>query len=697
MHKLIKYSLCLLLVILATGVYAQDQNNRNNVIQQRIELIAERNESDDIDYTTLIDKLGYYFDHPININATTREELEELNLLTSFQINNLLSYTRLYGEFKTFYELRTIEAFDPETIQNILPFVKISPKANKIKFNYENAKRFGKNDLFLRYTRVLEKQEGFSSIDEAELEENPNRRYLGEPNKYYARYRYQFLNRISFGLTAENDAGEEFFTGSNDQGFDFYSAHFFYKSDGLVKRVALGDFQAQFGQGLTMWSGLAYGKSPDAVNVIRYASKLKPYTSVNENQFLRGGGITLGKGNWEWTSFYSHKDIDANLADADTTDSQNEVVFTSIQTTGFHRTPSENRDENAITEKIGGTNLSYATDHYKIGATAIYSEYEGTFNRSLSLYNQFEFNDNDNLNLGADFTYISSHYLLFGEVAMSQNDGKAYLGGIQVQPDPRVNLIFYHRNFDKDYQNLFSGAISESSRNQNEKGTYVGTQIKLSPALNFTGYFDIFKFEWLRFQVDAPSDGADYSAQLNWKIGRYTEMYTRYRNEQKLRNASDAELRIDQPVQQERSSLRIHLSHRVNSKITLKSRVEFSEYKLEGDPDQNGFLLYQDVQYKRPASKWTVTSRVALFDVEDYDARIYAYENDVLYAFSVPAYFDRGIRTYLMTKYEIKRGLTVWARVARTFYSNRDTVGTGLDEIDAAHKTELKLQLRYKF
>ena len=38
------------------------------IIEQTIENIAENNEDDNIDYTTLFDQLNYYYEHPINLN-----------------------------------------------------------------------------------------------------------------------------------------------------------------------------------------------------------------------------------------------------------------------------------------------------------------------------------------------------------------------------------------------------------------------------------------------------------------------------------------------------------------------------------------------------------------------------------------------------------------------------------------------------
>ena len=63
---------------------------KNDVIQQRIEFIAEQMGAEEIDLTGPLSKLNDYYDSPINLNSTTAEELEDLGLLNEIQINNLL-------------------------------------------------------------------------------------------------------------------------------------------------------------------------------------------------------------------------------------------------------------------------------------------------------------------------------------------------------------------------------------------------------------------------------------------------------------------------------------------------------------------------------------------------------------------------------------------------------------------------------
>jgi DNA uptake protein ComE-like DNA-binding protein len=48
-----------------------------------------------------IDNLEKIAENPININTATKEELEDLNLLTAYQIENLITYRSNVGYIYT--------------------------------------------------------------------------------------------------------------------------------------------------------------------------------------------------------------------------------------------------------------------------------------------------------------------------------------------------------------------------------------------------------------------------------------------------------------------------------------------------------------------------------------------------------------------------------------------------------------------
>lgn len=109
-----------------------------------------------------------------------------------------------------------------------------------------------------------------------------------------------------------------------------------------------------------------------------------------------------------------------------------------------------------------------------------------------------------------------------------------------------------------------------------------------------------------------------------------------------------------------------------------------------------GILMYQDVVFNFRKPQLSLCARIAYFDTDRYDERLYAYENDVYYAFTIGSYYYQGMRAYLMLRYKI-RSFSVWLRLSHTRYLNKTDIGSGLTYIDKPHKTEVKVQCMYRF
>ena len=77
-------------------------------------------------------------------------------------------------------------------------------------------------------------------------------------------------------------------------------------------------------------------------------------------------------------------------------------------------------------------------------------------------------------------------------------------------------------------------------------------------------------------------------------------------------------------------------------------------------------LLLQDLSYKFEKIPLSVWFRYCIFKTDNWDSRLYTYENDLLYSFSIPALAGEGNRTYLMVDWRaakfidlrIKYGIT---------------------------------------
>jgi hypothetical protein len=694
--KQVKYILLLCLSLSSIQLVGQSlEEEKSTIIEQRVDFLLDINEGGEADFTTLFEQLELFYNRPLNLNIAKKTDLEDLGLLNSIQINSLLAHIENNGKLITVEELQTINGFDLETIRLIQPFSKVNADLDQANLSLTNIINEGSSSLFIRYTRILEEQEGFSNISAEELENNENARYLGSADKLFTRYRFNYANNLSLGFTAEKDAGETFLRGSNKNGFDFYSGHVFLQGFGVVKQLAIGDFQAQFGQGLTFWSGLAFGRTPNIFTLKRNAPKLRPYTSVQEDLFLRGGGLTLLHKDIELTVFYSSKKADANVSGRDTL--TNEAIISSLSEDGFHRTPSEIEDKNVVKQEFLGANLSYEKRNISVGLTGVYNKIDGDFQPRTSTYNQFSQLSSKNANFGADFSYLVKNINLFGEVSKSMNGGYGYTAGALIVLDQAVSLGIQNRRFEKDFKPIQSNAIGESTTNTNENGTFIGVELKPSKVFTLSAYADRFSFDWLRFQTDAPSNGHRLLAQLNYKPSKKLETYFRYRKRGRGRNEKAETEGLKQLGFENLSNYRLHFAYKVTNEIQLKSRVEFTRYNLGEGQREDGLLIYQDISYKKLSFPLSFSIRYAIFDTDGFNSRIYAYENDVLYAFSIPAFNGRGTRFYIASKYHIGRGVDLWLRFAQSYFTDRTVIGNGRDEIDDNTRSEIKAQLRLKF
>jgi hypothetical protein len=104
----------------------------------------------------------------------------------------------------------------------------------------------------------------------------------------------------------------------------------------------------------------------------------------------------------------------------------------------------------------------------------------------------------------------------------------------------------------------------------------------------------------------------------------------------------------------------------------------------------------QDITYKPLSKPVSFSFRYALFDTDGFNSRIYAYESDVLYSFSIPAYFYKGSRTYLTLEYNLTRKIDIWFRYAQFYYTNRTETGSGLTETQGPLRSDFRIQVRFK-
>ncbi|MCS6821997.1 MAG: helix-hairpin-helix domain-containing protein [Microscillaceae bacterium] len=664
-----------------------------------IDLFPQQKE--DLNYEAIYETLFQLYRNPLNLNTAKREDLESLFILSQAQINHFLKYREQFGNLLTLYELQAIPEFDLLTIQRLLPFVTVideginvggQPLWKRILNEKEN------HYLILRIDRVLEQRRGFLPVPEGATPQ----RYLGTPERLYARYRVSHINDFSLGFTLEKDSGEQLVwdPSTNRYGFDFLSYHAFFQNKGKFKAIALGDYQLQIGQGLLMSAGFVMGKGSETVTTMKRPHLgIRPYTSVLESVFLRGAAATYQIGRFDITGFASRIRRDGNIltTDIDTLAGFVENFVATIQSTGFRRTQSEINAKGNILENTLGTNIAYSSKdkNLQLGTTFVYTQYSVPLRRIERNYNQYEFNGSENYNIGIHFNRNWQNFNFFGEAAQSKSRGRGAVLGTIVSLAPNVEMAMHLRSYDRNFHTFFGSPISEGSRPINERGIYWGIKIAPFKKVQFNAYYDKFSFPWLRFGVDAVnSQGSEYLARITYQFSKKISVFAQIREQIREQNQKNNTTNLNFVRPATRRNYMFDVNYRSEKIFSMHSRVQYSTfYQTLGVT--HGFVVVQDLglDYK----KWHFDMRFASFDTDDFDNRQYVTERDVLFSFSIPAYSGRGLRTYFMLRYQFTHKLDLWLRYARFDFPNQTSIGSGLEQIQGSTRSDIKVQMRIKF
>ncbi|RYY55436.1 MAG: hypothetical protein EOO09_10500 [Chitinophagaceae bacterium] len=657
-------------------------------VAQEIPVTAERQlekqaimEGADPEDDLLVQQLEMYSRHKMDINNEAGEVLLQLGIVSVQQAKTLDDYRRLFGDLIHLYELQAVPGWDLALVRRISPYVEIKTKLPAVK-SLASRWKGGEHSIILRFARAL------STGEEYRKDEQGIKKYQGDPMRVFFRHRYLFRDKLQYGITAEKDAGEQFRLSKG--GFDFYSAHLFIRDIGKVRALALGDFTVNMGQGLVHWQSMAFKKSADAMNIKRQSQVLRPYNSAGEANFFRGIGVSVRTGHWDYTAFASVRRISTNQEAG-----PGGTVFSSFLRSGYNRTLAELEVRNNTRQSTGGMVVSYKQAGFRVGANFIFYHFSVPQLKSPEPYNQFAFTGNRWVNGSVDLMYTWKNLHWFGELATDLRQHPAGLAGLVAGLGRAADFSLLYRRFDRAYQTVSGNAFSESTAPSNEEGLYAGLSFRPSSSWKMDLYFDLYHFPWLRYRVSAPAAGRDWMIQLAYIPNRQVEITTRVRSNTGERNAGAAEPGIMEfPLPVSNFNWRIQSLFRITKSLTLRNRTEMV---MTGSARGKGFLASADFTCKPMQKPFDISLRGQYFTTDNYDSRLYAYENDVLYAQSVPVFSGTGLRYYLLLRWDPLPGLSCWLR-----YSATKNFGSPDPVPDEDHslvpiRRELKIQARFLF
>ncbi len=669
-----------MLVLVASGYGQQTDLRREQQIEELVESLAVT-EDGSSEGSLLLDDLSYLTANPIFINKATEEDLIRLNLFNFRQIRAILNYRERYGKILTLDELSVLGGFGEELLSRMKPFVL---------FEVERDSMQKKKDLDLHQS-MLFRVKGMSPVAAGYASANGKQSaYPGAPCSYFTRYRGTIGHWLDFGITGENDAGEDFFKKSNKQGFDFLSGFVNWNGAGHLRKIVLGDFHLRFGQGISLWSGGGTSYGSDLSSMMKTSEGIRPYSSSDESQFFRGAAVQVDLKPVALSLFFSGKRQDANL----TADSTGRNFISSLRLDGLHRTVNELSDEKNVKERMFGGYGDVRFEKWRFGILACCSMFETPITRGDLPYKSKTFEGAVNINFGMDYQVILRQISLFGEVGMSQNLKLAVVNGLIWKAHPQLSVSLLHRKYNPGFQTFHSGAFSEGSGGRNEEGFMAAIEVFPLPKIKMRGQADLFYFPWITYQTISPSKGRTCSFQVDCNFRQDLACYFYLRfvlKPQKLSGATGVPEQYDEGT----AKWRIHGDWKISDKIQLRSRLDCVRYKFNGS-EETGFLIFQDFIGAVSASL-KVWFRMAYYRTDGYNSRVFSYENDLLYYFAIPVFYGEGVRSYLNLKWQPTSILTVYLKAGYTLRQGAIQMGSGNDATLGNHRFDFRGQLCFKF
>ncbi|MEG1580471.1 MAG: hypothetical protein RR386_04340 [Bacteroidaceae bacterium] len=624
-----------------------------------------------------LDELVEIHQQPFDINSVDSLDLLRLPFLSGKEISALLRYRNKNAPLLTLGELQLIGSLSGTTRQYLSLFLKCDPIKQKTKWFATNA-----NEVATRIDVPLYQRAGYRSYTAKELAHSPNKAYLG--NALYTSLRYRYNSpRLQYGITAEKDAGEPFFAKGNTT-FDAYHFYLFGKTSGLLHTWALGDYRVHFGQGLVIGTGYMNNGLSVLMSKQNASEGIRKHSSTDEVNYLRGAATSLRIGHVKLTALVSFRKLDATL--------RGDSVVSSFPKNGYHRTPLEWSKKNNIRQLTLGSNLKWNTRLFQLGATAMYHSFDTPIVPSSQRYNRYRMRGKTFFNVSADYGLHYRNISWNGEVATSQKGGMAMLNTLRYTLGFSSSLFLLQRAYSFRYVSPSSYSYTTGGSVQNEQGLMIGTTLRLYKQLQFTGYVDVYRFPWATFRVaSAPSEGFRGFVQIVQQFRKHGTLLLRYQVkcwQQDLKKHT-------QPARFYRHTVRTQFTQ-ATDKWSFVSALNGVLGLAPNQKNQMGWAVSERISYK-PRKQQRLAAMFAYFHTDDYDTRIYIYEPNVLYASAFPTCYYHGLRCVALGTVGMGRHFEVSARYTLTHYFDRETIGSGTQQIFAPSKNDLSFQLRYTF
>ena len=259
--------ICVLVWGVCRGVWAQDL--------ECIVRLTGVSAVEDLDEEE-VERLVHLLDHPVNVNLATGERLSSCGLFSPFQVASLIDYRERHGYVMSMMELSVVDGFNQDAVSVLAPFIDLSVNG----LSRPDTGQGVRHELAVR----------------------------GDLKAAGMKYTVKAGSRLIGGLGMTRTHDEDGYLPSVCTG------NLQWNFNRAAGKVILGDFNARFGQGLALWSGMMMDNLTSPSAMMRNATGLSRSSSFNGNSAMSGAGMEVGLGNFTLSAAVTSNMALANLS-----------------------------------------------------------------------------------------------------------------------------------------------------------------------------------------------------------------------------------------------------------------------------------------------------------------------------------------------------------------------------------------------
>ncbi len=541
--------------------------------------------------------------------------------------------------------------------------------------NKTSRKNFPKISLSHRFQYTLEKNKALSK-----------KIFIGSPFESYTRFRIKLYKNLSAGALIQKDVGEKSL-------LDHISGFISWNHPEYPLKIILGNYYIRCAEGLLLSGPFSLPKSALIVNPSsnRYL-QARPFLSSNEYDGFWGGILEIGTvKSWKLITFYSHKLKDGILSD-------NNNFVTGFDRSGYHRTLSERIREDRLSEKTYGGMISFPLFFFdQLGMSFINTQYSPVIKEISSSEerrrNFYKFNGSGVRNYSVFYAIHFRNLHFVGEIVPVESKKITYLS----------TLNFYHSDWHfvlkswripSQFQSPFGRIPSDSNPfPKSVQGFMIGSVGNPLRDMKITTFWFHKKDLWRSYFQPLPLQKKEFYIQSEYRFGAKKYFFVRYHISSSNFYSSDSQ----EKTERTKYSFRVQIKQYFSTKVRFQSRLEkviLNFFPFQ--PSKKGINFYQDI-YWQVFKQVTFHIRFSSFNTDDYDSRIYEYENDLPNVFSNYPLYGRGRKWYVMLTLKPTPKIKFWLKYRRIAFDDMETIGSGNTTINGDMRQDIHLQMEFRY